>query len=243
MASFHMHIKSGGKGQALNHARYISREGKFSDTEKAADLIKTNHGNLPEWADGEPTRFWKAADKGERANGATYREFELALPKELPVEQHTQLIEKFIDAVIPGKPFQYAIHAPTASIGNTSQPHAHLMFSDRKPDGIDRLPEQYFSRFNPVHPELGGAKKDSGGKDRNQVKEDLINARKIWADLQNAALQKAGVETRVDHRSFLERGINQKAERHLGFGGVMALSSEDLSAMNRRRQQAKTQQK
>ncbi len=37
MASFHLHIKSGGKGQALNHAKYILREGKFGNSEKAAE--------------------------------------------------------------------------------------------------------------------------------------------------------------------------------------------------------------
>ncbi len=235
MASFHLHIKSGGKGQALNHAKYILREGKFGNSEKAADLMKTGCGSFPEWASESPAKFWKAADKGERANGSTYREFELALPSELSLDQNTELLEQFIDAVIPGKPFQYAIHAPTASIGNTSQPHAHLMYNDRKPDDIDRLPEQYFRRYNAANPELGGARKDSGGKDRKSVKEDLVNARKLWADLQNQKFEELGIEARVDHRSYRERGIDKTPEKHLGFGGVMALSDEDMSAMNQRR--------
>jgi hypothetical protein len=240
MASFHIHIKSGAKGQATNHAKYITREGKFKNHEKSADLVKTNFGNFPDWAEDNPTKFWSAADKCERSNGTTYREFELALPAELSTQHNTELIEKFIDAVIPGKPFQYAIHAPIASIGKTRQPHAHVMFNDRRPDEIDRLPEQYFRRFNPVNPELGGAKKDSGGKDRKSVKEDLVNIRKIWADLQNEKLEQMGLDVRVDHRSYRERGVDKVAEMHLGFGGVMALSDEELNAMNQRRGQVQS---
>lgn len=238
MASFHIHIKSGSKGQASNHAKYIVREGKFKNSEKSSDLITSDYGNFPEWAQENPSKFWSTADKGERSNGTTYREFELALPAELTAQKNTELIEKFINLVLPGKPYQYAIHSPIASIGEIDQPHAHVMFNDRRPDGIERLPEQYFRRFNPTRPELGGAKKDSGGKDRKTVKDELVHIRKIWADLQNEALEQSGLDVRVDHRSLRERGIDRTAERHLGFGGVMALSDEDLQAMKQRRQQA-----
>ncbi|MGK3681354.1 hypothetical protein ACSLOD_28105, partial [Escherichia coli] len=40
-----------------------------------------------EWARDNPSHFWQAADQFERANGSTYRELEIALPRELTPEQ------------------------------------------------------------------------------------------------------------------------------------------------------------
>ncbi|HHE3844782.1 TPA: mobilization protein, partial [Escherichia coli] len=47
MATYHLSVKFGGKGKALAHASYITREDKFSQRQ---DLEHTEHGNMPEWA-------------------------------------------------------------------------------------------------------------------------------------------------------------------------------------------------
>ncbi len=47
MATYHLSVKFGGKGKALAHANYITREDKFSQRK---DLEHTKHGNMPEWA-------------------------------------------------------------------------------------------------------------------------------------------------------------------------------------------------
>ncbi|MGK3681372.1 MobA/MobL family protein, partial [Escherichia coli] len=39
-----------------------------------------------------PSHFWQAADQFERANGSTYRELEIALPRELTPEQRLELV-------------------------------------------------------------------------------------------------------------------------------------------------------
>jgi MobA/MobL family len=227
MPTYHLCIKSGKKGKARNHSVYITRDGKFNTPDKRSDLITTQHGNLPEWAGNDPKRFWKAADIGERANGSAYRELEIALPSELPSDENLKLVKAFVEIAIPGKPFEFAIHAPMASIGKVSQPHAHVMFQDRIDDGIDRSPEQYFKRFNPAHPELGGAKKSSGGKNSQAMKTDLIELRELWANMQNEKLAQHNIEARVDHRSNKERGIEKKPERHLGFCGVNKLCDDE----------------
>jgi hypothetical protein len=66
--------------QCLSHADYISREGKYA-REKDSDLEHKESGNMPAWAAHKPSEFWKA-DTFERANGCTYREIEIALPRE-----------------------------------------------------------------------------------------------------------------------------------------------------------------
>ena len=82
MASFHHRIKSGKKGSAAEHARYIALQSKYSQRE---DLVSTGFGNLPAWAENDPSAFWKAGAQYERANGAVYREHEIALSAELSV--------------------------------------------------------------------------------------------------------------------------------------------------------------
>lgn len=227
MASYHLSIKSGKKGKAANHAAYIAREGKHGKNDETQDLVFRAHGNLPDWAEDDPMSFWKMADQHERANGAAYREFEVALPAELTIEQQKELLMGFINKNIGQKPYQTAIHAPTAALGGVAQPHAHLMFSDRAPDGIDRPAEQHFKRHNPVNPELGGAKKDSGGKPRAELRDEVCSVRESWAQLQNASLEMHGHAARVDHRSHKDRGIDAKPERHLGQSGVKKMSDEE----------------
>lgn len=239
MASFHMSIKSGKKGRAANHAAYIAREGKHSRDEETSDLNVSSNGNLPDWAENDPLTFWEIADRYERANGATYREYEIALPVELSLEQNTQLVEDFVTKFVGNKPYQLAIHVPIAAIGGVAQPHAHIMVSDRVPDGIDRLPEQHFRRYNSANPEAGGCKKDSGGKNRLEMREQTLSMREDWANLQNTHLAKHGYNERVDHRSHKARGMDSKPERHLGHVGIKKMSDEELQELKATRLKSK----
>lgn len=51
---------------------------------------------MPEWAKDDPAHFWQAADAFERANGSTYREIEIALPRELNEAQRLELVRDFV---------------------------------------------------------------------------------------------------------------------------------------------------
>jgi hypothetical protein len=231
MASYHCTVKVGGKGKAASHSAYISREGKYSGRDRYEDLEATAHGNMPKWAEHNPAHFWDAADEHERANGATYREVEVALPRELSPEQRRELVEDFIDRELGGKhAYQWAIHTPKAALEGNEQPHAHIMYSERTIDGIDRDPDQYFKRYNSKNPEKGGCRKDSAG-----TEERLQATRKLWADVQNTHLERHGHEARVDHRSLKEQGIDREPEQHLGGAGVRALAQQDIAALLERR--------
>lgn len=214
MATYHVSMKSGGKGRASDHARYIIREGRYSVRDE--DLIAHWSGNMPPWCAGNPNAFWRAADVNERKNGSTYRECEVALPKELNTAQQIALVQSAIQSICPNKPYQVAIHSPSASLGNGSQPHFHLMYSDRVDDGIERGPAQHFRRFNPVNPHLGGCRKDSGGKTPTQLRDALKTLRAEFANLINNALAQNGHQVTVDHRSNKERGLETQPGRHLG---------------------------
>ena len=231
MASYHCSVKVGGKGQARSHAAYIAREGSYAERDGYEDLEATGHGNLPSWAEHEPSRFWTAADRYERANGATYREIEIALPRELNPAQREALVLDFIRQEIGERhAHQWAIHNPGAALAGGEQPHAHLMYSERTVDGIERGAEQYFRRYNGKHPELGGCRKDSAG-----TEERLLETRQRWAEVQNAHLQQHGHAARVDHRSLADQGIDRAPEQHLGGRRVRQLAPNQREALLERR--------
>ncbi len=213
MTSFHYSIKSGKKGSARRHATYIDRQGSHSTR---GDLIYSSYGNMPNWAAGDPNLFWSMADRHERANGAAYREHEIALPNELTVAQLIDLAERLVRNLVGHKPYQYAIHGSEGKLGGIQNPHIHLMCSDRIPDGIERSPDREFSRYNAKQPSAGGCRKDSGGKSPMELRQQVTASRKLVADTQNEVLAEYGHEARVDHRSLRDQGVQRRAERHLG---------------------------
>lgn len=232
MASYHCSVKVGGKGKASGHAAYIAREGQYARYEGYEDLEATGYGNLPSWAEHEPSYFWNAADRHERANGTTYRELEIALPRELDPEQRQDLVQDFIQQELGDRhAYQWAIHNPAAALAGGEQPHAHVMYSERTADGIGRDPEQHFKRYNGRYPELGGCRKDSAG-----TEERLLETRQRWADVQNAHLHQHGHAARVDHRRLAAQGIDREPEQHLGGRRVRQLEPEQREALLERRE-------
>lgn len=182
---------------------------------------------MPSWTGSDSTSFWKAADKHERANGAAYRELIIALPRELTLEQLRALVARYVSELVGVKPFQFAVHAPVSSLQGETNPHLHLMYSDRLPDGIERSAEQMFSRYNQSSPEKGGCRKASGGRTSMQVRDELIAKRRAAADIQNEYLAAYGHEVRVDHRTLKEQGVVRKPERHLGPARIKSMSTEE----------------
>ncbi len=236
MASYHLTAKIGAKGKASAHAAYISREGKYSGRDRYEDLEATSSGNMPKWAEQNPAHFWNAADEHERANGSAYREIEVALPRELTPDQRRALVEDFVHQELGDQhAFQWAIHTPKAALEGGEQPHAHIMYSQRYMDGIERDPAQLFKRYNAKNPERGGAQKASGGKALGEMKDELLLTRQRWADVQNVHLARHGHVARVDHRSLADQGIERDPEKHLGGSRVRTMADQDISALLERR--------
>mgnify|MGYP003604126993 FL=1 len=214
MAIARLSVKTGGVGKAEAHAEYIDRDGKY-EKQKKADLDYSESGNMPKWAEENPNLFWQSADLYERKNGSTYREFEIALPRELNPEQRIALIQDFIQQEIGTKyPYQLAIHNPKAMDGE-EQPHAHLMFNERLQDGGEREQQQYFKRYNSKDPEKGGARKDNTGKDYKTRKDEIKALRQRWEEMSNRHLERAGLDTRIDMRSYKDQGIDKAPEKKL----------------------------
>jgi hypothetical protein len=198
MAIVHVAFKSSSQAPpAAAHAQYITREGQYQER-GGVELVES--GNMPEFAQADPHSFWVAADTHERANGRTYTELQIALPRELDPAQRQELAREATRELLGGR-FAYtlAVHTPLAK-DNIEQPHMHLMFSERAVTEATReIPEERFFKRN-------GAKKDPEWNDRNKPEE----VREKWVEMMNAAMERHGhihdPVQRLDARSWSNRG-------------------------------------
>ncbi|OOM82793.1 DNA primase [Salmonella enterica subsp. enterica serovar Typhimurium] len=209
MAIYHLTAKTGSRngGQSAKaKADYIQREGRYSRDRD--EVLHTQSGHLPEWAE-RPADYWDGADLYERANGRLFKEVEFALPVELTLDQQRELVDEFARHLTEGErlPYTLAIHA-----GDGENPHCHLMISERKNDGVQRPADQWFKRYNAKQPERGGAQKSESLK----PKAWLEQTREAWSHHANRALERAGHEARIDHRTLEAQGIERLPGIHLG---------------------------
>lgn len=199
MASRHFSVKHGKVGRGKKHALYIAGQGSYAERD---DVVSVADVNMPSWArDG--AGFFDAADKMERANGRTYTEFEFAIPRGItdPVAYAREFASKILGK---NHPYRLAIHDKLASDGGRNV-HAHLMFTERKLDEVERDLEHFFLRANPKYPDRGGAGKDRKWNDKKIV-EDMRQEYSNFAKLH-------GVE--LDLRSNFAQGLDE-AEPKIG---------------------------
>ena len=210
-AIYHLHARTGSrsKGQSARAAAaYIQRAGEYR-RDQGNELVYTESRHMPAWAEAEPTTYWDAADLYERANGRLFKRVEVALPLALTETEQRELAVGFAHHLTDGEhlPYTLAIHA-----GNGTNPHCHLLISERTNDGLERAPAQWFKRYNAAAPERGGARKTEALKPKAWLEE----ARAAWAAQTNQALERAGHAVRIDHRSLAAQGVERLPGVHLG---------------------------
>jgi hypothetical protein len=207
---------------AAAHSDYIARAGQY---EKRLDVVHVEPGNMPEFAHADARAFWRAADMHERANGRAYTELQIALPRELNDEQRIELAREATREFM-GDRFAYilAVHNPVAK-DKIEQPHLHIMFSERVVDERTRaLPEEQFFKRN-------GAKKDREWNDRTKPEEIRVK----WCEMMNRAMEREGIEERVDPRSWAAQGREDLA----ALREDKELRSEKSDAVERREEIAR----
>ena len=166
--------------------------------------------------------LWNAVEKAETNwNAQTARRFEIALPKELPLETGIEMIrehcrEQFVSR---GMIADIAVHDPDPPGHN---PHAHVMLTMRAMDENGRwLPK---SRREYELDEDGNRIKDENGKWKFRKVfttdwDDRGNAelwRQAWEDIQNRYLEQADRPERISMKSYERQGIDQIPTVHMG---------------------------
>lgn len=202
---------SRGKGQSsVASAAYRSasrlvdeRTGEIHDYTRKQGVIHSEvltPANTPEWM-ADRTQLWNAVEAVEtRKNSQLAREIQLSLPHELTHDQRRELVRNFVQEqfVDRGMIADINIHLPDKQ-GDERNHHAHVMLTMREltADGF------HSKKATPTA--------------RSWNDDDLLKTwRAEWAHHQNRTLERHGHESRVDHRSYEERGIDREPTQHRG---------------------------
>ena len=189
-------MKVGKAGKAGPHAAYIAREGQYANRlERGEKLEATEAGNMPAWAQSNPLALWQAADAYERKNGTTYREMEIALPRELDTGQHIQLVRDLVreNFTAKGMIADCAFHEANASDGGKN-PHVHILLTMREIDTD------------------GFGKKNREWNDT----EVLESWREEFEKRTNDYLEETGCEGRLSLKSYEDQGSSKTPSAHMG---------------------------
>ena len=152
---------------------------------------------------GNRETLWNEVEQGEkRKDSQLSREVMVALPAELSHDQKEALAREYVQA-------EFVSQGMIADIGyhdfDSHNPHAHIMLTMRSVD-----------------------EKGFGKKQRDWNKRAAIEChRQAWAEYTNRALERAGLEARIDHRSLKEQGIEREPQIHLG-AQVMEMEAKGI---------------
>ena len=137
--------------------------------------------NAPAWVQDRAT-LWNAVEAAEtRKNSQVAREIRVALPAELDHGQRVELVREFCqrEFVARGMVADIALHAPGRE-GDDRNHHAHILLTTR---------------------EIGPEGFTTKNRDWNAV-EMLEGWREAWARDSNRALERCGLDERIDHRTL-----------------------------------------
>ena len=150
--------------------------------------------------------LWNEAEKKEtRGNSRVAREWQISVPRGLSELQAVSLVRELAHEIAERHQIvvDFSIHRDDPKNFDGSEKgyvsyHAHLLATTRRIT-ID-----------------GFREKTRELDDKRQGPEEIKYWRERYAALANRALEKAGINARVDHRSYLARGIGKLPQLKLG---------------------------
>lgn len=161
-------------------------------------LPKAETVNIPEYQ-----QFWANLEAHyKRGNSVPARTASLALPVELSPDKNHELMLQYGHWLSDtyGVAVQVTSHKPYSS-----NPHFHLAIT-----ACTVMPDGSFGKkaiaLDPI----------SAQRELKQRIAPVEVLRAQWANMVNTALDKAGISERVDHRSYLRRGIQKMPQKHEG---------------------------
>jgi ATP-dependent exoDNAse (exonuclease V) alpha subunit len=218
MALYFLYMKTFGRGNgssAINAIAYRAgerirdeRTGRVFDHSDRQDVLHKEIVLPARWSDADMgwamdrATLWNTVEAAEtRRNARVAREFLVALPAELAAPQQVELTRSLSRELVERHRFaiDFAIHAPRTDPRNF---HAHLLATTRE-----------------IHSSGFGEKTDLEIGDGARLRQGLepfywevAQLRERWATLSNAALARANVTARVDHRSLEAQGVAREPQ-------------------------------
>lgn len=180
------------------------RTGNTYDYSRKKDLgfsqIIAPH-DAPDWVKDRQQLWAENELANKRRDARVAKEILVALPRELDTNEQLHLVRKFVTENL-------------TPLGVVADINAHEL-------DPSLLPSHERDRWNPhCHILISTQHLESGsfGKKITQLnqKDFVLQIRKAWAETTNSALEAAGINERVDHRSYRVRGINRIPQIHLG---------------------------
>lgn len=212
MAIYNLRVEPDRGRSAVYRYEYTLRVNDFSweKDSKYDDFLFGQNVNMPDFASEDPKLFWESCENYERANANTFRTIDFSLPTELSDEENIELAARFAEELF-GDKFVYsmAVHSKPSGVQSIQNIHCHIMFSERKLDGIERDPKEFFKRFNRKNPQLGGCEKT----DEWTAYSKLYYIRQTWERIANEKLQEKGLE-KISCRSLYAQRIDSLLEEN-----------------------------
>ena len=144
----------------------------------------------------------------KRKDAIVAREIEIALPAELTPEHRRELALEFVREIVEkyGVGADVAIHAPDKN-GDQRNHHAHILLTGCHVS-LDGTLGKKANELDPIHCQRAG------------IPNVTAWGRERWGELANTALEKAGREERIDHRTLKAQGIEREPGIHFGPGAI-----------------------
>lgn len=187
-------------GERLHDERTAQTYDYRSRTQEVAYSAILAPEHSPSWLQGQNLtekrqRLWNEVEKVEkRKDSQLAREFIISLPRELSKDQQAEAVKSWCthEFVERGFIVDFSLH----NSKDKANPHAHVLCTLRPCEG-----------------EGFGLKPNTAGKFNGRgtvgqgAKNELEAWRESWEVAANEALEQAGSEARIDHRSLKDQGI------------------------------------
>ena len=149
------------------------------------------------------SNLWNTAEHAARyCNSRLAREWLVLLPPELTEQQRAHLVRTFATELADKYrcAIDVCIHLPRPG-ADSRHHHAHMLMTTREvtPGGLGRR----------MNMELSGSERRLFGL-TGSTKDDYLAIRERWAQVTNEALRHAGLDMRIDHRSYKDQGVNRE---------------------------------
>jgi MobA/MobL family len=175
--------------------------------------------NVPDWTYDVASLANAAQARDTRKNSCTARTGKLALPDSTDAQGREEIAHQFSDYLVEryGVAVITAIHEPDRD-GDDRNWHMHFWFTTREMD------------------ENGLGAKTRVLDEKATGSGEIEHIREAAADIINRHLEARGIDERVDHRSYEDRGIERIPTEHMGAAAAMERRGERTERGDRNRE-------